>query len=377
MLRRLLLLTVAAAWLAACAGAPQQAATSTPAPDNPSAQTAMPIVTATPTPAAVDETQAPPAMVEPPPATVTINGATQVSGIGTYCWSADADSGGVGVCVDKMGVPTARDPIQVAAVPFIATLTFPLETAPSSVSLTLIPVSADQEMTVDGTPDWRWWPFGEGQTYEVTAGVTSEVELAPGPGLYALTAFTFFEGRGDVVYGFLIQVGEPEQTGGGEGMAFTLPASCLPREGLSPYVDPGGRYCLLFPAHFRIGDVTLDRANFYGPPLDQSIEPVFAALTVSVNGLSGDLSLAQVVDEYVAGAGAGLPVTRSPLTIGGVPAEMVEGLPGRTPNSQIFFLHGGLVYQLSVFPLGADFAQAAPDIDAVWGAVSASFTFLP
>jgi len=34
------------------------------------------------------------------------------------------------------------------------------------------------------------------------------VELSPQPGLYALAVFTAWDGRGDVVYGFLVQVGE-------------------------------------------------------------------------------------------------------------------------------------------------------------------------
>lgn len=377
MLRRILPLIVAAAWLAACAGLPGGVPLQAGTPTNAPVGTATPLVpdaTGTPTPSAIDDTAMPPEMVEPPPATLTINGQTQVSGIGTYCWNTGEAGAGLGMCVDKMGVPTPLEPIQVDAGPFAAEFTFPLEDAPSSVLLTLIPVSADSEMPADSPPDWRWWPFGEGQSVEVTPAVTTQVELDPAPGLYAVTAFTFFEGRGDVVYGFLVQVGDGGEPTG--NAAFTLPASCQPHDTLSPYVDPGGRYCLLFPAHFRIGDVTLDRAGFYGPPLDQSIEPVFASLVVSVNGEAGERTLAQVVDEYLAQNGAGLPVTRSEIVLSNETAALVEGLPGRSGNWQAFAVHNGLVYQLSLFPKDEAFPQAAPDVDAVWNAVSTSFTFL-
>jgi hypothetical protein len=179
-----------------------------------------------------------------------------------------------------------------------------------------------------------------------------------------------------VVYGFLVQVGDAATPPPAGGVAFTLPASCQPHDNLSPYVDPGGRYCLLFPAHFRIGDVTMDRAGFYGPPLDQSIEPVFGSLVVAVNGPAGERTLAQVVDEYVAANGGGLPVTRSALTLSNESAELVEGLPGRAGNWQAFAVHNGTVYQLSLFPKDPQFPQAAPDVEAVWNAVSTSFTFL-
>jgi hypothetical protein len=375
MLRRIALLWIVGAVLAACSlapgGVPQQVATVEPAGTN--SESPNTGATGTPTPAAVDETGEPPASVEPPPATLTINGQSQESGIGTYCWNSGTEGNGPGMCADKIGVPTPRDPIQVEAAPFTAQFTFAPDIVPTGVSLTAIPVSPDDEMTVEGTPEWRWWPFGEGQTFELPAASVTQAELTLEPGLYALTAFTFFEGRGDVVYGFLVQVGGAAPTPA--GVAFTLPATCQPREGLSPYVDPGGRYCLLFPSYFRVGDVSMDRAGFLGPALDNSIEPVFAALGVAVTGPAGERTLAQVVDEYVAANSGGLPTTRTPLTIGGEPAEMVEGLPGRTPHTQIFFVHAGTVYQFSVFPLGADYAQAAADIDAVWNAVRESFTF--
>lgn len=377
MLRRTVLLLLTAAWLAACSrppgGAPQPAATTATLIPH-IAPTASPVAaTGTPSPAPVDDTAEPPAVVEPPAATLTINGQSQTSGIGTYCWSGDSEGGAPGLCVDKAGVPTPRDPLQVATVPFTAQFAFAPDIVPTSISLTLIPVSPADEMTVDGTPDWRWWPFGQGQTFELASAATTEVGLAPEPGLYALTAFTFFEGRGDVVYGFLVQVGEVDT--GTTGVAFTLPETCQPRDQLSPYVDPGGRYCLLYPAHFLVGDVTLDRASFYGPPLDQSSEPLLGALTLSVNGPAGERNLAQVVDEYVAGASEGLPVTRSPLTVAGEPAELVEGLPGRFPHWQILFLHNGLIYQVSVYPKGPEFAAAQADVDAVWNVVRASLTF--
>ncbi len=46
----------------------------------------------------------------PPPATLTINGTVQTAGIGTYCWTTTPGKSAE-VCVDKVGVPTAREPL--------------------------------------------------------------------------------------------------------------------------------------------------------------------------------------------------------------------------------------------------------------------------
>jgi len=67
---------------------------------------------------------------------------------------------------------------------------------------------------------------------------------------------------------------------------------------------------------------------------------------------------------------------RSALTQAGEPAELVEGLPGRTRNWQYFLIYAGSTHQVWVFLKGDYFAQAAPDVDAVWNAASASLTFL-
>jgi hypothetical protein len=363
------LLTLA---LAACA--PGAAGTSTPT-TLPPTPTLAPVdaVTPTPSPAAErpTETRPAPEMTEPPPATMTIAGQSQASGIGSYCWNTSGDPAqGLGLCVDKMGIMTPLDALVVPAGAFTAQFQLPLEEPPSGVSLSVFPALGEPSV-FDNVQSWM--PNTEaGQQFELALDSAPTVELTLEPDLYVFGLFVRWEGWGDVFYGYLVQVGE----GQGAGPAFTLPASCVPADqSMAPYVDPGGRYCVQFPDYFRIGDVTMDRVNFYGPPLDQSIEPVFAALSIQVLGPAEGQSLTAVVDAYVAENSLGQPVTRRAITLGGEPAEGIEGLPGRFLTWQALLIHADVIYQVSLFPKDPALPQAEPDAQAIWQAVEMTFTF--
>jgi hypothetical protein len=302
---------------------------------------------------------------------MTIGEQEQAAGIGTYCWSTDPAGGqGIGLCVDKIGIMTPLEPLVVPAGEITAQFHLPLDRAPNTISLQVMPTIGEPNVFAeDGIQAWQP-EFGEGMNLPLEMEPTATLTLEPG--LHILALFVQWEGVGDVMYGFLVQAGEGQ--GGG---AFTLPASCVPADqSLAPYVDPGGRYCLLFPNSFRIGDVTMDRANFYGPPLDQSIEPLFASLAIQVAGPAEGRSLTEIVDAYVAENGLGQPVTRRATTLGGDPAEVVEGLPGRVLHWQAFVVHGGLVYHIALSPKDPALPQTEPDAQAAWQALEASLTFL-
>jgi len=312
-------------------------------------------------------------MTEPPPATLSIGGQSQLSGIGSYCWNTSGDPAqGMGLCVDKMGLITPLEPMLVSAGSLTAEFYLPLEDAPNEVLLTVYP--AQGEPSVFGEVQ-GWQPnFDLAQTHTLALVPAQSITLELEPGLYVFSVFTRWEGWGDVLYGFLVQVGE----GQGAGPAFVLPASCRPAgPDRSPYIDPGGRYCLQFPSYFRIGDVNEDRANFYGPPLDQSIEPVFASLGVQVQAAPAGQTLAEIVDAFAAENSLGQPLTRRALTMGGEPAEVLEGLPGRALSWQAFVLHGGSLFRFSLSPMDPALPQAEPDGLAIWQAVESTLTFMP
>jgi inhibitor of cysteine peptidase len=172
----------------------------------------------------------------------------------------------------------------------------------------------------------------------------------------------------------------------GLGLA-EIPLSCLSGdENRAPYINLAGGYCLQYPARFLVGDVYPQGpggggpqesiAAFYGPRLDNSMEPVRASLSIVVEGRDDGRTL----DEWAAqatGEFPGMPITRTETTFAGQPALLLEGMPGRTVNNQLFVIHNGRVYHLTLYPVDPALPQAMPDVDEVWTVVTESFTFLP
>ena len=185
-------LCVAGVWAAtACEGAP----VSSPSP--PQTPALSPTSTSAGTPSAEPEFDA------PPPATLTIDGVQQRSGIGTYCWST-ADLGGS--CADYFAVPTPADPLPASS-SITATLQLAVQTTPTSLSLAVFAVSPEMDLLPDN-PDSASWPFpGEYDlNRELRLESNTQFELALDQGLYVFSIFAAWEHLGDVNYGFLVEV---------------------------------------------------------------------------------------------------------------------------------------------------------------------------
>jgi hypothetical protein len=141
----------------------------------------------------------------PPAATLIVAGHTQPAGVGSYCWteSTGAETT-VGLCVDKIGIPTAHEPLRIQA-PLTATFDLPLATPPQELSLHVIPVT-DEDRQPDAIDDWSWWAYGPGELHPLSLTQRPTVVLELEPGLYVLDLFARWQDKGDVGYGFLLQV---------------------------------------------------------------------------------------------------------------------------------------------------------------------------
>jgi hypothetical protein len=168
------------------------------------------------------------------------------------------------------------------------------------------------------------------------------------------------------------------------GMA-EIPGSCLSGdENRAPYINLAGGYCLQYPVRFRVSDVDSQGegagpqsiASFIGPPLDNSIEPLQAGLGIVVEAGSDGRTLEEWVAQAM-GAFPGMAITRTETTFAGEPAVLLEGMPGRALNNQLFAIHNERVYHLTLHPVDPAFPQVTPDVNEVWAMVMESFTFLP
>jgi hypothetical protein len=141
----------------------------------------------------------------PPPASLEINGTTQIAGVGTYCWSGPTSSGEmVNACADMIGVPTEHDPL-ISSSPVIAQLSLPLSEAPSQLALSAFEVSNAHELP-ETAQGYRWWSYTEGFTSQLPLQTSQEINVELEPGLYVFYVFAVWEGKGEVSYGFLVEV---------------------------------------------------------------------------------------------------------------------------------------------------------------------------
>ena len=69
-------------------------------------------------------------------------------------------------------------------------------------------------------------------------------------------------------------------------------------------------------------------------------------------------------------------ITRTPIVLGGEPAEMLEVVPGREGSRDVFVLHEGALYHFMFMPSVRDFAQAKDAVEELYSAVTQSFTFM-
>jgi predicted small lipoprotein YifL len=143
----------------------------------------------------------------PPPATIEINGAIQVAGVGSFCWNSKTSNGAsVDMCADKIGLPTLHDPL-ISSSPVTAHLILPINDPPKQLGLSVFQATADNEVKMDaGTDKFRYWMPAEGVNRELALQTNQEITLELKPGLYVFYVFAVWEGKGDVSYGFLVEV---------------------------------------------------------------------------------------------------------------------------------------------------------------------------
>ncbi len=149
--------------------------------------------------------------IEPPPATLEINGTTQESGIGSYCWSGAESTANLTQCTDAIGVVTARDPL-ITSTPYTGIFLFPMSDPPESLYITVMAVTAADEISAGADGSHRFWRPVSGWSGELPLKTRVENKFIEDPGLYVLQLNARWKNVGEVSYGFLVQVGSGSNT---------------------------------------------------------------------------------------------------------------------------------------------------------------------
>jgi hypothetical protein len=255
-------------------------------------------------------------------------------------------------------------------------------------------------VTVSATPTFAWQPAPGAASYRVwviDAGTTELVvnqtvtgtKLAPGP-LPTGRPYQWVVNALDASGNDVATASETFQVAAESAAtpvlptaaeANGLPPSCQPVAGqFAAFGAEDNTFCFRYPDRFQavIPEGTIDAVGMVvGPALDASPDPLRATLLVEAKPAEGlDLAgaTAALLDEF-----AGMPgvtISQQPIDLGGAPAVLLEGVPGRGGSRDILTVRDGVRLRLLFMPDPAGFPTAKPDLDELFAAVTQSFTFL-
>jgi len=142
-------------------------------------------------------------------------------------------------------------------------------------------------------------------------------------------------------------------------------------------------FCFLVPATMKGGPGEFahpgDSAGFYGPPSDpNSMEPITASITVTINAPAEDLDSAAYAKKWIEvnyGAAVGLDMKVANATVGGLPATVVSNIPGIARQQTAFVVANGYRYTITASPQPGDFAVVDDQVNAAWKTVTDSIVF--
>lgn len=249
---------------------------------------------------------------------------------------------------------------------------------------------------VGATPTIRWQAVEGVATYRVMVidiGTSEAVvqEEVTGESLSIEEALEPSRSYTLVVSGVGPDGGEPlasatlEFTVGGETNGLALPEACY-LEGQTIFADRDLGVCFALPQGFALSaDET--GPEIAGRPLIAGPEPLVASLDIERRGTEG-MDLAALVDAYLAEQpDTGIQVQRTPVTLGGEAAVVLEPVPGRLSSRQIAVVHGPQDFY--IFNFGPSFRDTAEEqwtgemreaqtqSDELFETATLSFAFLP
>ncbi len=161
-------------------------------------------------------------------------------------------------------------------------------------------------------------------------------------------------------------------------------AACpQPSEGQQVYVNESYGFCFLYPAAYTLTEQPDDLSvSAAGQPFDpNSIEPVIVSMrvnVVAVPGVASGITAADYAQEQLAQFRGEFPVGQEDGTIGGLPAVILNGMPGMGGVRQGYVVANDTLYELAMQPDPSDPAfETQQEGQAAWELVTSSIIFFP
>lgn len=142
------------------------------------------------------------------------------------------------------------------------------------------------------------------------------------------------------------------------------------------YVNEQEGFCLLQLLGFTVQSTVSNTVVLESPPLGENGQAVPASLTIEALPDSGASSAEDIANERL-GSAESAGVSQQPFTLGGEPAVLADQVPGDLATRQVFAVHDGTGYVLTLSPVDSSAPLAYQAAELLWKTVSASFTFIP
>lgn len=152
------------------------------------------------------------------------------------------------------------------------------------------------------------------------------------------------------------------------------PGACL-IDGTSLVYSPEDGYCFAYPVRFHRTD---ERGSIaiYGPAYGRGPEPLYASLNIEISLLSEGQNLDGIVNDFLEGLGdVPMPHTRLAINVAGLPALMLEVVPGMLGSRDVFFIHNQQLFHLTFWPAPSLVSDTAADVEDLFRTVIASWSF--
>ncbi len=291
-------------------------------------------------------------------------------------------------------------PVSIAPGQEITGFVVPLERRLTLLSpIADAPVAPSPALTWKASPEathYRVWVIDAGTTAmmldQETTGTSIALSKSLKPGMYQWVV-NGLNPKGDMVATasetFVVRAPSTSATGvptapatpAATSEADGLPPPCQPRtEQTAVYADRALGFCFLYPSGFEKNPYDAGQINVVGlvagPALDSSADPLRATVLLEViPSASPDLAAAvtEITREFQ--GQPGVTIKQQPIDLGGVPAVLLTGVPGRGGSRDVVAVQNGLRYRLLFMPEPQMFPKAAPDFQALYDAVTQSFTF--
>ncbi len=148
----------------------------------------------------------------------------------------------------------------------------------------------------------------------------------------------------------------------------------------APYLSFAHDFCLVYPARMSLSLITATNELVLSePPRASGPEAVAVNLVVRAGEAANGRTADQLADAYLSQfpAAQTASVTRAPITIGGQPGVIVDGVPGPRQTRRAFVVHADRVYEFALSPYDdLAFAEDQAGAEAAWQTVTTSLVFV-